>query len=332
MAPASEILSLDDLNKLTRKSRDTHLSIERSQSLNDGCALWQRLLATVHHPSVSDRHMTAACNAICFTAREYSCSNNRNVQALAYSTQAWNDIFSAARSAFASGKNKPALQVLDTLAYLAESNKRAESVHNAVRAVAMQMVKIVYTQRPRKCLKEACIVLFFFLRKLSDFMSFSDVLKVAYNEIDTAVKRLGLPSSITVIPDSSVQSPWFSFITALLMALRVTESKSATLKLLSLLCSLPPKIISIDPSVLIRQAIDAFASSDEMSLDDVTRDVLPAIVTSKEQFDAFVLRSNHVAAEVSTILLTLALLRYGKSRGYVGEQGLSRSVPHDGDR
>lgn len=317
------ILRVDELNGITRKHKPENATQTWRETLSEIESLWKRLVHTVHHPATSDKHMTASCNAICFVVRTASRSSNKNVKDFALSKVVWDDVFAASRSAFASGKYKPALQVLDTLAYLAESSCDPEMARQCVSEAIGEMTRIIFGQQPRRALKEACIVLYFFLRKLSDIMSFPDVLQYAYLDTKLIFLRrchaLGITATTLSRP---VDQCWFAFVLSLLMVVNVAESKSATLKLLSLLCSLPTKELHVDIINVVHQAMDCYGASIQASTEDVTKEVLPSILTSKDQFSAFLTKSSRASLKShSTVQLVLAQLKYGKSRGYLLEDG-----------
>ena len=323
MASAVRALSIEELNKLTRHARSRTVGEDYNKQIRVLQQLWSDLLATVHDPSVSERHMTAACNAVCFVMRSCSRSACDEVRIFSLSSTSWIQTFDAARCAFATGKNKPALQVLDTLAYLAESHPEKEVMSACVSTVAIEMVEIVFNQRPKKSLKEACIVLYFFLKKLSDFMSFSDVLEQAFQQTKPNFARLCHGHGIDQCDIGLQSNPhWFAFVLALLMVIRVAESKSATLKLLCLLSSLSLPGHVTDLASLINEAIGRYSAVNDTALKDVSREVLPSILTNSEQYHRFLSeQTDRGALSDSTVQVALALLAFGRTQSFVQEEG-----------
>ncbi|KAK5949891.1 hypothetical protein OHC33_009076 [Knufia fluminis] len=326
MAAKVRILSKEELDKLTRRNTNdgNHESLH-CETVQDALHLWSNLLATVYEPSATDRHMTAACNAICLVARKCSRSKSDEVRALFCSKRTWAQVFDVARCAFAAGKNKPALQVLDTLAYLAEADPEKKLVAQSVSVAATEMLIILFNQHPRKSLKEACIVLYFFLRKLSDFMCFSDVLQEAFQGARLNFSRLcrgyGIEESAV---DQYEDMQWFAFVLSLLMAIRVAESRSATLKLLSLLITLSIPGHPVDVVVIMNKAIELYSAANETALEDVSRDVLPSLLTESKQYHIFLSRQgNKAASTVPDVQVVLAILDFGKRQGFVSENGTS---------
>jgi len=323
MGSAGRVLSIEKLNKLTRNTGGETTEGRYYETIERAQQLWSDLLATVHDPSGSERHMTAACNAICFVSRKCSRSASDEVRSFSVSSTTWQQAFDAARCAFATGKNKPALQVLDTLAYLAGANPEKELVTKDVGKSATEMAKIVFNQRPKKSLKEACIVLYFFLKKLSDFMCFSDVLQQAFQEIKLNFSRLCHAHGIrkrTI--DRQTDPEWFAFVLSLLMAVRVAESRSATLKLLSLLSTLSVSGRKTDLVGLMNEAIEVYSAVDETALEDVSRDVLPSIITSSEQYHNFLAKqTDKAASDEAGVHVALALLEFGKRQNFVSQDG-----------
>lgn len=323
MATDPKVLSIGELHKLTRTPRNGSSGDDREKILRDAGELWECLVETVRSPTVSDQHMTAACNALCFVVRANIQHQDEASKARAYDQKTWQQMFSAARAAFASGKTKPALQVLDTLHYLAEMSPYRARVTQNVEEAATEMVTIILSHHPRRCIKEACIVLYFFLRKLSDFMSFSDVLQQVLNHNKTAFVQICRDSGIRAVSlDGCAHPQWFAFVLALLLAVRITESKSATLKLLTLLCGLPMPTYGVDVPSILSKSIDVYSVADEAALEAVTRDVLPSVLTSQDVFATFLLKQQSLGkSNISAILVVLTLLQYGKSRSYVLESG-----------
>lgn len=323
MSSSVRILGIDELHGLTRKPKDGKSRIVGEDNGSQASELWACLIETVRSSTVSDKHMTAACNAICYVVRANAQSRAEALKTHAYDQETWRHLFGAARSAFASGKNKPALQVLDTLHYLARTNPDSTSaVHNVEEAITI-MIRIVLSHHPRRCLKEACIMLYFFLRKLSDFMSFSEVLRRALDCERMALLQLCHASGmLTSVPTHEAHPPWFALVLTLLLAVRYTESRSATLKLLALLCELPFSAYQVDVPSILSRCIDTYSSTDEAALEAVTRDVLPSVLTTQDLFQSFLSRQQQFDKSNSyVILVVLTLLQYGKNKGFVAEAG-----------
>ncbi|MBA7492632.1 hypothetical protein ES702_03182 [subsurface metagenome] len=323
MSSNPRILGIEELHKLTRKPKRDFSDDCGTGKVREADELWTRLIETVRSPAVSDKHMTAACNAICFVVRANTQDSNEVLKGQAYSKDTWRQTFGSARSAFASGKNKPAIQILDTLQYLAETNPDPTSVMENVEETALEMVRIILSHQPRRSLKEACIVLYFFLRKLSDFMSFSGVLERALDHEKLVFLQLchtsGMPPVLLM---GEIQPQWHAFVLALLLAVRITESKSATLKLLALLCGLSPSAYEVDLPSVLSKSIDIYSTADETALEAVTRDVLPSILTDKHLYMTFLSKQKRLdTSGISATLVVLTLLQFGKSKGFVSEFG-----------
>lgn len=267
--------------------------------------------------------MTATCNAICFIVRSNANSKNTHLENHAYSTVTWEQTFAAARSAFVSGKNKPALQVLDTLHFLAKNNPDRAGTTHVVEHAVTEVARIVFSQHPKRHLKMACIMLYFFLRKLSDFMSLSGVLEQAFEHERAAFSQLCRASGMTInLLGDECEPQWLAFVLALLFAARFAESKSATLKLLALLCELPTSVCKVDISSIMSRSIDTYSAADETALDAITRDVLPSILVDRGLYFAFLSeQSRLIGTNTAAILVILGLLQFGKTKGFVEESG-----------
>ena len=328
MSLAIGVLSIEELSKLTRKGTSEKTGADYYEEIEQVRQLWSTLIATIYDPSVSEKHVTAACNALCFVARKCSQSACDEVRNFSFLSETWAEAFAAARCAFATGKNKPALQVLDTLAYLAKANPNKGPMAQSIHKAATEMVKIVFNQQPKRSLKEACIVLYFFLRKLSDFMSFSDVLDQAFQETRQTFSRLCHGSGMqwkTI--DHEPDSKWLGFALSLLMAIRIAESRSATLKLLSLLGTLSAPEQGVDLILVVNKAIDMYSVADETALGDVSQDVLPSILTNSDLYHTFLAKQTQkVPSTMSEVQVVLIILEFGKRQGFIEEAGMSTIV------
>lgn len=333
MSAEIRILSIDELHKLTRTPRNGALQCQHADNAQRADELWACLVETIRSPTVADKHMTAACNALCFVSRANAQSQDEQVSMKTFDQRTWKEMFTAARSAFGSGKNKPALQVLETLHYLTETNPERMLVVPNVEEAATGMVSIILGHNPRRSLKEACIVLYFFLRKLSDFMSFSEVLGRALNRERTGFVQSCHTAGISAVDLGQESHPqWFAFVLALLLAVRLTDSRSAVLKLLALLCGLPKSAYGVDVPSILSRSIDTYSVADETALEAVTRDVLPSILTDADLFTTFLSKQEKLGANsTSAILVVLALLQYGKSKSYVTELGEETHLLSIGD-
>lgn len=323
-----DVLSIEELNDLTRRPRQQGEVETQFGSVTDVDRLWRQLLYTVHHSTVLDKHLTATCNAICYVVRALANTTDPDLQEFVASDTICLECFEAARSAFAASKTKPALQVLETLAYLAKHDATGLSVSAGIPTAAMQMVRTIYTQKPQKSLKDACIILYFFLRKLSDSFSFSEVLDRVLSETKMSFLYFCRVSNISYnFPAGDPESNWISFILSLLMITPIADSKTAVLKLLFLICT-NPKENGSKMVNLVQKAIEIYGMSNERALEDITKDILPSIISTKEQFCAFLpepaASTIHTAAKVN---LVLSQLKLGLLKGYITEAGKKQSTP-----
>lgn len=315
------ILSVEELTKLTRSAKQSN-GLELSDTGSDDLQqLWNRLLETAHHGPMPERHMTAVCNAICFVLRSHLNTPNTEHRKFVLSATTWTQAFDAARTAFVAGKTKPAMQVLETLDYLAHQQGGDALVGSAVNAAVANMLEIIFSQSPKKSLKTSCNVLYFLIRKLSDLISFEDVLIRVYAQ-DSAI--FFHHCHVSNIDWRSVSSygnvPWYALLLALLMVMRLAESKSATLKLMTLLCDGVPASDGLDMVSIMDECVRVYAACDNKAIEDISRDVLPAILTTADKFHAFLQR--HLAAEnptESNVVALLALMSFGKKKVFVDE-------------
>ena len=111
------------------------------------------------------------------------------------------------------------------------------------------------------------------------------------------------------------------------MLLRIAESKTATLKLLALLSTLSTSTTGVDTVGIVNEAIEVYSAANESAVEDVSRDVLPSILTSAEQYHTFLAQqSANATSNASGFQVVIALLLFGKTRTFVREQGTSASA------
>ena len=156
--------TLLDMSKGSLKRYLTLVSHEDSAHAHNVQGLWRGLLATMRDASVVDRHMTAACNAICVFLHCASSSLVPLVRLFAMSEEVWTDVFDALLINFLSGKQKPLRQVLNTLIkILADHDDRtiARSIENRVLS---RMAAIILLGSPLAYFKASIVIFDAFVR------------------------------------------------------------------------------------------------------------------------------------------------------------------------
>ena len=154
-------------------------------------------------------------------------------------------------------------------------------------------------------------------------MSFSDVLSDAVKDSCDHFQNHCHSARIQLQDlDRRPEYQWYAFFLALLMVMRIAESQSATLKLLSLLCKLSPAPQVPDVERIMERAIQIYGASSDTALEVVSRDVLPSVLTTPEQFWKFFSRQceNSTTSEAQ-ILVALAMLQFGKNKAFLSDSG-----------
>lgn len=330
-SPEMTILSIDELNKLTRSTRHVNSAESSAVSLGELQQQWTQLLTTLHHGSLPDKHITSTCNAMSFVLRGQANSKELQNRSFVLSTDVWTQAFEAARAAFTAGKTKPGMQILETLDYLAHQQDAEETVRSAVSDAVANMLETVFTQSPKKSLKISCNVLYFFLRKLCDMMSFADVVTRVFQQHQAIFVHHCHVSNIDWNHVSSNgRTQWYALLLALLMVMRLAESKSATLKLLTMLCDgMCPGTTELDMVGIMDECLRLYTASDDKAMEDISRDVLPAILTNIDKFEALLQRQATSVMTESGINVFLELLLFGKKKSFINESSESyRSFTH----
>lgn len=131
--------------------------------------LWQNLLTTTRSPTVVDKHLSAACNALSVFLQYASKSPNPQVQEIGLSTQSWMDCLDVVLDGFEEGKFKPMRQVLDTLVKVLLEHPDRVRVEAIEHHVLRKMLVIVFLGEPEQHLKASLVVLDTLLKRVASF-------------------------------------------------------------------------------------------------------------------------------------------------------------------
>lgn len=286
--------------------------------------VWQKLVETAWSPAVADKHLTAACNALCAVARYASHSEKEILRSFVYSENTWNDLMSAARKAFNDGKNKPALQILDTLVYLTQSNPDRLAASQTIQNASFDFVGIILTTQPASHLKDACMILNFLTRRATDTFSLQTVLTHSYTQHSVAFRRRCQIQQISSDRVHDAENPaLLAFLLALIFAINVTESRTASLKLLSHLCSPSFGDGYVRNVELTSRAIELFVGAEENAKTDFVRDVFPALINDQDHLQIFLAQYQFANGnQTSRWAIFLALMEVGRLRNFINEKGM----------
>jgi hypothetical protein len=221
------------------RSEDSH-----SGRLQQISRIWQGLLTTTRSTAVIDRHLTAACNAMCVFL-ECACSSVLPyVRDFGMSKDTWLQCFEAILESFEEAKVKPMRQVLITLATLLTHHPDQVLSSSIQQEVMTKMARIVLLGEAGN-MKAALVVIELFIRRVS---SFDDVLlsveyclhgkrvewsrRLASFGVEKAVDDLLVSGSMSGV--ASNEPEWratTAFVVALLMALLSRDTQSAAIAL-----------------------------------------------------------------------------------------------------
>lgn len=219
---------------------DSHL--DRSQQIS---RIWQDLLSTTRSIAVTDRHLTAACNAM-GVFLECACASTRlDVRDFGMSRETWLQCFDAILESFEEGKVKPMRQVLITLANILIRHPDHIVSGSIQKEVMVKMTDMVLFGEGGQ-MKAALFAMELFIRRVA---SFDDVLKyieycvygrrvewsyrLASFGIKRVVEELPVPASISGVPaDEAEFRTTIALFVALLIALLSRDTQSAAIALL----------------------------------------------------------------------------------------------------
>jgi hypothetical protein len=215
-----------------------------SDRLQQISRMWQDLLATTRSTVITDRHLTAACNAMCVFL-ECACSSSLpHVRDFGMSKETWLQCFGAILESFEEGKVKPMRQVLIALTSILTHHPDRVVSSSIQKEVITQMTAIVLLGEAGR-MKAALVAMELFIRRAS---SFDDVLqsikscvrakrvewsrRLASFGVEKAVDHFRVSASISGLPSAESDSQTtVAFIVALLMALLSRDTQSAAIAL-----------------------------------------------------------------------------------------------------
>lgn len=316
--PTLSILAKSTLRK-GLVDRDGLLSSDRVK------ATWLKLLTTGLDSTVTDRHLTAACNCIAVFLLNAASSQSEVVRSFAFAPQTWFQGYDCAWKAFSDGKTKPALQVLETLSHLLSEHPRPEVSLSVLKDSAAGLLKIILTGTPQKHIKISCVALSCYLRTTSFQVELVDILEDVLSQVSNSCKRYQGRNNVS--PDvlmSTRPSGMQVLLLALLFAARNLETRSASLKVLVQLCRFTENDQSSQNyTTWAAQMFQIFISNNTDALGDFADNVLPVILDQQLRFDTFLgTYQIHKDSTAQQIVLWLAVLKIGKLKKYIAESGI----------
>jgi len=322
-----EILS--DLGKGPLKRYLT--STEWKPSTAQLSRLWNRIWTSALSPEVKDKHLTAACNALCVFLQCGAASSWLEVREFSFSKLVWDAAFDVVHKAFQDSKTKPGLQVLETLTRHLEIHPDEAVARSILQDSTLRTLTTLLIGTVPGHMKEACIIITCFLRKTMLFTVLPTLVErcVEANKVSWTHKlhEHNIPSSISEEHSSRGISP---LLFALIFSSRLSEPRSASLKLLSLVCSREDKLEgSVQPGVLAGAVIQIYLAANTAALGDFAQDVLPVLLSNSARFQSFLEQfAPQADSQKSDLYTFLAVLYVGRMKSYVSEEGSDFPIGH----
>lgn len=293
------------------------------KDLSDFIDLWPRLVQTVHAKNISEKHLTTACNAVSVYLASTHRAENSDLRAFVLSTSVWASAYDCAQHAFSCGKTKPALQVLETLAILANEHPDEHAASRLLWRSAESLISTIIIGEPQSRIKASCIFLSCLSKKTSLRLILPEVIghslrqhlqqwqiRCNYHGLSTASRAHGL---------TALQE----LLLALLFAIKDLETRSAALKLFSQLCA-GDRWSTTSQTAEGAQVLELFIQANQDSLGDIADNVLPVLLDTENQFREFHdLYSPLRAYSESKVVLYLAVLTVGRLKSFITEDGMS---------
>jgi len=318
-------LSIRVVSELGKSSLQLYFSRKLGDLVLDHThLLWNKLILTALSSQVTDKHLTAACNALCVFLTCASSSKNVQVEQFALSRSVWFDALSSAHRAFNSGKSKPALQVLETLCQMIRRQPEKEVADGVLREATLPLLRIVLLGTPRAELKKACIMLSCLLQRTPLFDQLVSLATDSLTDVRLGWEdRLSRHNIRAADIQASTDHALAPLLLSLICAMVELDTRSAALKLSSALNTVhPDSSTSTDLNILAGRMIELFLEKNDMVVGDFTDHVLPAILDDAAKFGAWVkhcgLRSRKDPARLT---IFLSVLRAGRVKKFVSEDG-----------
>lgn len=320
-------LSLEELRVITTPQLVSQGSNNSVTAANvSDTDLLDVVMFTALDGTVIDKHLTAACNALCFVALRMSDGADDQVRAHVFSTHTWLGLVDVIRKAFHDGKNKPALQVLDALSTLAQSHPDIALAQSNIERTVIHLLRTVFCRDPATEMKQACIMLSFFLRKLSDFMTFPELLGRTFSACrSNLARRCKTLNHRVILVGEDYNAAWRGFALALILAVGHPDSKSAALKLLTLVYTSTNDQHGSSVQKSVIEAVEICGSGGPEASSNVIRIVLPAILDTPTQLKNFLdQQQQHISKSVEHLLLVLTAIEVAREKGFILEESRSK--------
>ncbi|KAI1607991.1 phosphatidylinositol glycan, class A [Exophiala viscosa] len=292
-------------------------------------ALWPKLVLTAKAPQVLDKHVTAASNALCVYLNCGVTSNVPAIQHLVLSREAWFDALQCAHKAFDDGKTKPAFQIMETLCDVLRKMSDQQSIVEILRYATLPLIKSILLSSPQSEVKKACLMISCLHRKTPIGESLESFTQQSTAEYSTRwnqrlVQHNIGPADVSCIDNDTMASLFL----ALIFASVDVDTRSAAMKLYSLLCTSSAEApANASLQVTAERVIELYLEKNHEALGDFAQNVLPMVLYDRERFMAFIEPRCHSCCESeSTLALFLSSLRVGIQKNLLSDKGMYHAL------
>ena len=286
--------------------------------------LWQYLVASTFTRDSSEKYLTAACNCISVFLVSAASSPLADVKDFPMSGEdVWEDAFRCALKAFEGGKTKPALQVLETLAQLLRECPDKTAASERLHDISEELLRVLFIGHPSLPIKTACIAITCFLKKTNLLAQLEDTLAKILNQVSCSWKERQLHNGVSVGDLLHEPSCARHLFLALLFAVRSLETRSAALRLFTLLLQADDWTRDSSPTQSAADMIELFIKQDTDSMGDFADNIISVILDDKARFQTFVdlYRPDNACPE-SKLVLYLHVLKAGRLKRFLSEAGI----------
>lgn len=331
MDPVSRALSeeiplpISLLSDLGKGSLRKYLSeVSAAQDVSDILSLWPKLVATACSLQVNDKHITAASNAVCVFLTLGATSTVERLRQFALSYDVWFQTLQCAHKAFNDGKNKPALQIMETVCDLTQKMSDPKAVTKILEHASRPLVRIVLLASPRTELKKAALMLSYLYRRTSLSRHLHEVV-LACVTADEYLWRLRLSKHHISFPDVMAlgEGSIIHLFLALAFAMVDIDTRSSALKLCSILCShTPDHVPNLDLQLVADRVLELYLDKNHTLMGNFAENVLPVILDSREKLLAFAqIYAMSCCENPSKMALFIAVLKIGRAKATLPESG-----------
>ena len=311
------------LSELAKGPLKRHLHGQNATSdPSDIEGLWHGLLSSTLSHDSNEKYLTTACNCISVFLLNAASSPVGGVKLFCSSRKVWFEGFECVQKAFDGGKTKPALQVLETLAHLLNEHPDRAIASEVLSESAHRLLNVLLTGTPTRQIKSACIALTCFVKKTELLSELEDTVAEALKKVSTSWRRYLLQNGISVGSADHHSTSRHLFL-ALLLAVRNLETRSAALKLFSLLLHAEGWTSNCTPAQSAAEAIELVVLDDTASLGDFADNVIPVILDDALRYETFcnLYRPSSDCSE-ARLALYLSVLKAGRLKKFVSEAGM----------